>query len=82
MPHKNVEENFLTKVKFSKMVEESVVSLKMSYMDTILHLCEEHGIEIEDVKKYLSNVIKNKLEAEAMGLNYLSKGNSLPFDEC
>jgi len=46
-------------------------------MDTILHLCEENKIELEDVKKYLNDNIKDKLEVEAMNLNFIPKVNTL-----
>lgn len=49
----------------------------LSYIDSIVHLCEENNIEIEDIKKYLNNSIKKNLEAEAMGLNFLPKLNTL-----
>jgi hypothetical protein len=73
--------NFLTKAKFSKLVEETVRRTRMSYIDTIVHLCELNGIEIEDSRKYVSNVIKTKLEAEAMQLNFLPKQNTLPIED-
>ena len=44
-------------------------------MDAVLHLCEKYLIEPEDAKKYVSKVIKGKIEVEAMNLNYL-KGNN------
>jgi hypothetical protein len=48
-------------------------------MDAIIHLCEVYDIELEDVRKYISPVIKNKIEAEAMNLNFLPQENSLPI---
>ena len=54
---KSPEENFLTKKSFSQMIENFVYHNKMSYMDTIVHLCEENGLELEDIKKYLSPTI-------------------------
>jgi len=72
-----IEENFLTKSKFTKLIEATVVETRLSYMDTILHLCEENNIDPEDVKKFISPIIKDKLEAEAMALNFLPKQNTL-----
>ena len=46
-------------------------------MEEILHVCDKNGIEPEDVKKFVSPVIKNKVEAEAMNLNFLPKQNTL-----
>ena len=69
---------FMTKAKFSKLVEDIVRKGGVSHMDAIIHLCEKHGIELEDCKKYVSPVIKEKLEVEAMNLNFFPKGNELP----
>jgi hypothetical protein len=70
-------EDFLSKSKFSKLIEEAVVQKKLSYMDAILDICEKNDIEPEDVRKFVSPIIKDKLEAEAMSLNLLPKTNSL-----
>lgn len=49
----------------------------MNYIDTIVHLCEENKIEIEDIKKYLNEPIKDRLEAEAMGLHFIKNETSV-----
>ena len=72
-----VEEQFLTKSKFTKLIEKTVAELKIPYMDAIIKVCENNEIEIDDVKKFVSPVIKDKLEAEAMELNFLPKKNSI-----
>lgn len=72
-----IEEQFLNKTKFSKLIEKTVIDLSISYMDAILLVCEKNNIEPEDVKKFVSPIIKGKLEAEAMGLNLLPKINSI-----
>jgi hypothetical protein len=70
---------YLNKKTFTTLIESHVRSTKLSYMDSVVHLCEEHNIEMEDIAKYISPVIKNKLEAEAMNLNYLPRGSQLPL---
>ena len=70
--------DFMTKAKFSKLIEGTVKEFNMTHMDAILHLCEKHNIEPEDCKKYVSNVIREKLEVEAMNLNYFPKAAELP----
>ena len=72
-----IEEQFLTKSKFTKLIESTVADLKIPYMDAILKVCETNDIEIEDIRKFISPVIKDKLEAEAMDLNFLPKKNSI-----
>ena len=76
----SVEENFLTKTKFSKLVEQTVFEKRLSYMDAIVWLCEEHNIEIEDCRKFINPIIKDKLEAEARRLNFLPRTNELSFE--
>jgi hypothetical protein len=71
---------FMTRVKFSKEVQNIVTDGGISYIDAVIHLCETSGIEIEDSKKYISNAIKTKIEAEAMNLNFLEKSAELPFE--
>jgi len=76
----SVEENFLTRAKFSKLVERTVIEKQLSYMDAIVWLCEQNSIEIEDCKKFINPIIKDKLEAEARRLNFLPRTNELTFD--
>lgn len=76
----SVEENFLTKSKFSKLIERTVIEKRLSYMDAIVWLCEEHSIEIEDVRKFINPIVKDKLEAEARRLNFLPRTNELVFE--
>ena len=74
---KSTEEKFLTKKSFSAMIESFVFQHRMSYMDTIVHLCEKNSLELEDIKKYLSPTIVEHLESEARQLNFLPKQNQL-----
>lgn len=70
---------FLTKGKFSKMVEQTVMEKKLSYIDAVVHICEQHEIDPIDVKKFLSNLVRDKIEAEAKALNLLPRGAELPI---
>jgi hypothetical protein len=72
-----IEEKFLTKSKFTKLVEQTVSELKIPYMEAVLHLCERNDMEPEDMKKFISPIIRDKIEAEAMRLNFLPRTNSL-----
>ena len=72
-----IENNFLTKSKFTKLIEKTVSDLNIPYMEAILHVCDKNDIEPEDVKKFKSPIIKAKVEAEAMQLNYLPNLNTL-----
>jgi len=72
-----IEQEFLTKSKFTQLVEKTVGELKISYLDAVLHLCEKNDLEPEDMKKFVSPIIRDKIEAEAMALNFLPKQNTL-----
>ena len=72
-----IEEQFLSKSKFTKLIEATVADLKIPYMDAIIKVCETNNIEIEDIRKFISPVIKDKLEAEAMDLNFLPKKTAI-----
>lgn len=72
-------EVFLNKTRFTKMVEETRLNKKLSYIDSVLDLCEVYKIDEVDVKKFISDVIKQKIESEAMGLNLIPRNNSLPI---
>ena len=61
------------------MVETTVIKFRLSYIDAIVHLCEQNNIEMEDVGKFINPTLKEKIEAEAMRLNFLPKGNQLPI---
>jgi hypothetical protein len=69
--------DFLNKSKFTQLIEKTVSELKIGYMDAVLHLCDKNDIDPQDVNKFISPIIKGKIEAEAMNLNFLPKTNSL-----
>jgi hypothetical protein len=75
------EKTLLTKKKFSQKVESLVFWDKISYMDAILLVCDENEIDPTDATKYVSNIIRAKLEAEAVRAKII-KGdtNQLPLD--
>jgi hypothetical protein len=74
------QDQFLTKSKFAKLVEVKVREHRYSYMDAVIDICEDIELDLEDIRKYVSGSIKEKIEVEAMNLNYLPKGNTLPLD--
>lgn len=75
--------NFLTKKRFTKMVEENIRLYGGSYIDSIVDLCEKNNIDVEDISKFISPVVKGRIEHEGQQLNMLvgEKGNTLP-DGC
>ena len=57
----SVEDKFLNKSRFSKLIEATVAEKTIGYMEAILLVCSDNNIEPEDVKKFISPVIKDKL---------------------
>lgn len=72
------EDTILTKKRFARMIEECVTKKSMSYMDSILHICEVRGLDPADISKFVTQPIKQKLEAEAIELRLIQGGNQLP----
>lgn len=76
----SVNETFLNKNRFTQLVHDTVTQLKSSYMEAILHICEQNNIDPQDVKRFVSPVIRDKLEAEARQLNLLPKTTTVTFE--
>lgn len=71
----------MTKKRFSSAVEMLVATKNLSYIDAITHIVEERGMEYSNVKRLLSDSIKQKLEVEASELKLITTtpGNKLPL---
>ena len=76
-----IEKDFMNRAKFSKLIESQVIERKLTWIDAVVEVCKITNLEPEDVKKFISPVIKEKIEAEAMNLNYLPKQNELVFED-
>lgn len=74
------EKQFLTKQRFAKLIEEFVQKRNVSYMDAVIDVCQDNDVDLEDVRKFITPIIKDKIQAEAMHLNFLPRANTLPFD--
>ena len=71
------------KENFSKKVMSRVLSTKLSFMDCILELSEEMGIDPLTAGKLLTKPIIEKIEQEAKNLHFIkakSKTKRLPID--
>lgn len=63
----------MTPKRFSKIIEEIVLDKTVTHMDAILLYCENHELEPEDVKKFVSKTLKDKVTVNAQDLHYLPK---------
>ena len=66
----------ITKKRFSTMVEDKVKSLSVAYIEAVLIICEERELQPEDIKRLLSTVIIDKIEAEALEVNSIKGGGA------
>lgn len=74
-----IEDNIMTKKRFTRLIEEIRAEYSMSYMDCVLKICEDRELDPGDVNKLISPVIKDKIEAEALEMNMIKGGgNTLP----
>ena len=73
------DDKFLSRDKFSAQVENAVAEKKLTYLDAVLHICEEVKIDPEKTAQLLNMRIKDKLAVEAQELNFLEKVNKLPI---
>lgn len=75
------EYKIMTKKRFSSSVETLVLTKNLSYIDAITYIVEERGMEYSNVKRLLSDSIKQKLEVEASNLKLITTttGNKLPL---
>ena len=64
---------------FTTDLQEYVKLNGGSYIDAIIELCEEHGIEPAAAAKYLSKPIIEKIQAEGEILNMLPQTPKLPI---
>ncbi len=74
------EKQFLTKTKFARLIEDVVHKRNVSYMDAVIEVCKSNEVDVEDVRKFITPIIKDKIQAEAMTLNLLPRQNTLPID--
>lgn len=74
-----IEDNILTKKKFTAMVEDLVKNKHMPYIDAVLEICSDRDIDPLDVASLISATIKDKIHAEAVNSNFMRGGNQLPL---
>ena len=73
---KVLESKFFCPSRFAQEIESLVHENEgMSYIDAIIHFCEQQSIDVESVRKLISKPLKEKLKYEAMELNFLKKSS-------
>lgn len=62
-------------IKIQELVEET----KLSYMDAVLHYCDQNGMEPETAAQLINGKLKAQIREEAEELNFLPKTAKLPI---
>ena len=73
-----VTKEFHTSAEFSQHIEKKAVQAG-NYIDVLVEYCGRNEIEIESVKKLLTASLKEKIKAEAIGLNLVKGQKSCKF---
>ena len=60
-------------------IEELVQRTKMTYIDAILHYCEENKLEPETAGQMVGGKLKQQVQEEAEKLNLVQKTSKLPI---
>ena len=64
---------------FSLQIENIAKEKKITHMEAVLWYCKNEGIEPDTVSNLLSKGLKQKIEANARDLNFLTKQAQLPI---
>ena len=73
---KVLESKFFCPSRFAQEIESLVHDENgMSYIDAIVHFCDQNSIDVEAVTKLLSKPLKEKIKYEAMELNFLKRSS-------
>jgi hypothetical protein len=77
----DIDQKIMTRKRFSTAVEQLVAKGNMSYIDAATYVIEQRGMDYSNLKKLLTDSLKDKMEAEAVRLNLIrgKKGNKLPI---
>ena len=62
-------------IKIQELVEET----KLSYMDAVLHYCDQNGMEPETAAQLINGKLKAQIREVAEELNFLPKTAKLPI---
>ena len=66
----------ISKKEFTEQVEQLLLKTKSDVMDAIITVCERNNLEPEGAKRFISIPLREKLEAEAQGLNMVNRGKA------
>lgn len=62
---------------FTEAIYNLVKHEEMSYIDSVVHLCDDNGIEYTDILHLITPPIRSKIEAEGQERSILPKTNNV-----
>ena len=68
-----------TSAEFFTKIQELVQETRLSYMDAVLHYCDQNGMEPETAAQLVNTKLKAQIREEAEVLNFLPKTAKLPI---
>ena len=66
-------------IRFQANIEELVQRTKMTYIDAVVHYCEENKLEPETAGQMVGGKLKQHIQEEAEELNLIQKTSKLPI---
>ena len=64
---------------FSENIEKLVQNTKMTYIDAVLHYCEENKLEPETACKMINGKLLQNIQEEAENLHLITSSAKLPI---
>ena len=67
----------ITPKKFSLIIEELVLTKRLTHLEAIIYYCEKNNLEAHTITKWMDRTMREKIQSNAEDLNYLPKSSSL-----
>ena len=64
---------------FMENIENLVQQTRMTYIDAVMHYCEENKLEPETAGKMIGGKLKQNIQDEAEDLHLIQKTSKLPL---
>ena len=64
---------------FMENIENLVQQTKMTYIDAVMHYCEENKLEPETAGKMIGGKLKQNIQEEAEDLHLIERTSKLPL---
>ena len=68
-----------TSAEFFTKIQELDQETRLSYMDAVLHYCDQNGMEPETAAQLVNTKLKAQIREEAEELNFFPKTAKLPI---